>query len=66
MSEVSDQQITSTVRSLLSKDYSFETFLKDRLDGAKERVRQQIKNKKRYDAKKAAKEKAKAEQQLRS
>ena len=54
--EVSDQTIASTVRALLSQSYNFEAFLTDRASGAKERIRQQIKNKKRYDAKKALKE----------
>ena len=60
--EVSDQQIAATIRSLISKTYSFEAFLADRAAGAKERIRQQIKNKKRYDAKKKLKESLKIEQ----
>ena len=59
---VSDQTIASTVRALLSSSYNFEAFLADRASGAKERIRQQIKNKKRYDAKKALRESLKIEQ----
>ena len=53
LEQVSDQTIISTIRALISKEYSFEAFLVDRQNGAKERVRQQLKNKKRYDQQKA-------------
>ena len=66
--DTSDATILATVKSLLSKEYPFELFLHDRSSGAKERIRQQIKNKKRYDAAKAKKEaeknKAKESQKL--
>lgn len=53
MSDLTDQTIVATVRALLSKEYSFEMFLTDRASGCKERIRQQIKNKKRYELQKA-------------
>lgn len=56
MSDTSDATILLTVKAILNKDYTFESFLHDRASGAKERIRQQIKNKKRYDAAKAKKE----------
>ena len=56
LDQVSDQTIISTLRALISKDYSFEAFLVDRQNGAKERIRQQVKNKRRYDQQKALKE----------
>lgn len=56
LDHISDQTIVSTVRALISKDYSFEAFLIDRQNGAKERIRQQVKNKRRYDQQKALKE----------
>jgi len=55
MSDLTNEQIASTVKALLSKDYSFDAFLKDRADGAKERLRQYNKNKIRYEKQKAAK-----------
>ena len=62
LDQVSDQTIVSTVRALISKDYNFEAFLYDRQNGAKERIRQQIKNKKRYDQQKALKQKTREAQ----
>ena len=61
MSDLTDQTIVATVRALLSKDYSFEMFLTDRASGCKERIRQQIKNKKRYEIQKAQRAAKRAE-----